>query len=84
MKEITIRRFHDILYKFFMSLTLLGFGMLAMDIITLLNRRGLFWFGSEMKGWDNLIAIGPVLVMIVLCWKLAISYRKQWEAMKWR
>lgn len=84
MKEITLQRFHDILYKFFAVLTCLGFFMLAMDIITLLNHRGLFMFNQEMRGWQNLLALIPVLVMIVLCWYMAIIHRKNSKNATWR
>ena len=84
MKEITLSKFHDILYKFFAVLTCLGFFMLAMDLITVLNKRNLFMFQQELKGWDNLIGFIPVLFMIVFSWWIAVKHKKQSNEAKWR
>ena len=84
MKEITLNRFHDILYKFFAGLVCFGFFMLAMDLITLLNRRNLYMFQNELHGWDNLLGILPVLLLIGFAWWLADTHKKQSMAVKWR
>lgn len=58
--------------------------MLAMDLITLLNRRNLFMFQKELQGWDNLIGIIPVLFLIGFAWWLADTHKKQSMEAKWR
>lgn len=84
MKEMTLYRFHDILYKFFISLTLFGVGMLAMDVIMLANRKPLYMFGQPMSGWDNLIPLVPVLLLILGCYWMSQNHKKQSMGAKWR
>lgn len=67
-----------------MLLTCFGFLMLAFDLITLANGHNLYMFRYQLDGWNNLIALLPVLVLIAGCWYFAGWYRKQSESTKWR
>lgn len=84
MKEITISRFHGILYRFFAILVCFGGLMIAMDVMLLTNHHNLFLFGHEMKGWDNLLAFTPELGLIIFGWFMAQKQKKLSEATKWR
>lgn len=84
MNEITKQRFHDILYKFFISLTMFGIGMLAMDIITLANRKPLYMFGEAMSGWNNMIPLIPIILLIIGCYWMSQTHKKQSMEAKWR
>lgn len=84
MNEITLARFHDILYKFFALITCFGLGMLSLDMITLLSGHNLYMFRYELFGWGNLIGLAPVIAMIVFGWHMANSHKKKAKEAKWR
>lgn len=84
MKEVTRYRFHDILYKFFISLSMFGIGMLAMDIITLLNKYPLYMFGQPMHGWETIYALIPPILLALGCYWIAQNHKKQSMEAKWR
>lgn len=84
MNEITRYKFHDILFKFFMSITLLCIGMLSLDIISLLHRIPLFWMGKPMTGYYTIIPLLPVILGIILGYWLTSYHRKHSIEAKWR
>lgn len=83
MKEITLFKFHDILYKFFAVLCCLGLFMLAMDLLALANRNPIFLAGQAMTGSYIIIPLLIDSIMIILAYKMAITHLGQAKKAKW-
>lgn len=84
MKEITITRFHDILYKFFAVLSCLGAFILSMDIIAIIHHYPLYLVGRPVSGYYIIIPIALDMLMIILCYRMARLHFAQWRKTKWR
>ncbi len=84
MKEITLTKYHSILYKFFAVLCCFGVFMGAMDIISILKGYPLFLFKIPFVGLSGIIPLIPVMLIIILSYKMAVFYKKMGEREQWR
>lgn len=83
MKEITISRFHDILYKFFALICYGGLFFLSMDLLLLSSRHSLYFVQIPMQGIYNVIPLSLDGLMITLGFLLAKHHKKYSMEAKW-
>lgn len=84
MKEITAQRYHDILYKFFVTVACLGLFILAMDLIAFANQRPLYFAGQPVIGDYAVIPLILDGVMILGCSIMSRVHKKHCMGFKWR
>lgn len=84
MKEITMQKFHDILYKFFSVICCGGLFFLSMDLLLLSSRHSLYFVQIPMQGWYNVIPLSLDGLMITLGYLLARHHKKHSVEAKWR
>lgn len=84
MKEITLTKFHDILYKFFSIICCGGLFFLSMDLLLLSSRHSLYFVQIPMQGWYNVIPLSLDCIMIIFGFLLAKHHKKHSMEAKWR
>ena len=84
MTQIPITKYHDILYKFFAVLCCFGVFMGVMDIISIIHGLPLFLFNIPFVGISGIIPLIPVMLIIILSYKMAMFYKKMGEREQWR